>query len=122
MSSFARASGNEPSGRGLQNIYPDDSFKSEICQALALKLNLKTQQHANEKVLNEIVKLGGRCRTLKQAVQARAAVYDETADPSWFVKSCDIGAKAQLSKQKRSVRSQLIAAPLLVAQCGFQNL
>ena len=82
MSSFARYPEADLSGRGSQDNDLDDNFRSEVCQALALKLDLKTQQHANEKVLHEIVKSGGRCRTLKQAVQARAAVYDETADPS----------------------------------------
>ena len=82
MSSFASRPGADLSGRGFLSIFPDDSFNTEVSQALALQLNLKTQQHANEKVLREIVKSGGLCRTLKQAVQARTAVYDETANPS----------------------------------------
>ena len=122
LSTFAKCPQGDLTGRSLQVNHSDDSFKSEVSQALALKLNLKTQQHANEKVLHELVKSGGRCRTLKQAVQARAAVYDEVADPSWFVKNCDIGAKAQLSRQRRVVRSQLITAPLVVAQSGFRNI
>ena len=122
LSTFAKCPQGELTGRGSQVNYPDDSFKSEVSQALALKLNLKTQQHANEKVLHELVRSGGRCRTLKQAVQARVAVYDEVADPFWFVKNCDIGAKAQLSRQRRVVRSQLITAPLVVAQSGFRNI
>ena len=122
MSTFAKCPQGDLSGRSFGVNYSDDSFKSEVCQALALKLNLKTHQHANEKVLQEIVKTGGRCRTLKQAVQARAAVYEEVADPSWFVKNCDIGAKAQLSTQRRVVRSQLITAPLLIAKFGFRHI
>ena len=122
MSTFARCPQGDLSGRSFGVNYSDDSFKSKVCQALALKLNLKTHQNANEKVLQEIVKTGGRCGTLKQVVQARAAVYDEVADPSWFVKNCDIGAKAQLSTQRRVVRSQLITAPLLIAQCGFRHI
>ena len=119
MSTFARSPTEKPAGMGLLS---NDNFRSEVSQALALKLNLKTQQHANEKVLHEIVKSGGRCRTLKQAVQARAAVYDDVTEASWFVKNYDIGAKARLSKQRRIVRSQLIAAPLVVAQCGLRNI
>ena len=40
---------------------------------------------------------------LKEAVEARAKVYDEVVDPSWFVKSCDIGVKAKQSRQRRAV-------------------
>ena len=70
------------SGVGSENSITDNNFRQEVPQALAIKLNLKTHQHANEKVLRSIVATGGRCRTLKQAVQARAAVYDESVDPT----------------------------------------
>ena len=60
MSTFARCPQGDLSGRSFGVNYSDDSFKSKVCQALALKLNLKTHQNANEKVLQEIVKTGGR--------------------------------------------------------------
>ena len=58
----------------------DDKFQNEVSQALAIKLDLKTRQHANEKVLNQLVHSGGECSSLKQAVQARAAIYGECGD------------------------------------------
>ena len=64
-------------GTVCQENYTDDNFRREISQALAIKLNLKTRQHAKEKMLHEMVRSGGKCSTLKQAVQARSAVYDE---------------------------------------------
>ena len=60
----------------------DDTFKTEVSQALAIKLDLKTRQHANKKMLQKLIKSGGSCSSLKQALQARAAVYDEVADPA----------------------------------------
>ena len=62
--------------RTLTDVNTGDNFKREISQTLAIKLN-KTRQHANEKMLIEMVKSGGKCSALKQAVQARSAVYDE---------------------------------------------
>ena len=82
MSTFAKNSREDLTGKGSLNNYPDDSFKSEVCQALALKLNLKTQQHANERMLRKMIATGGNCSSLKQAVQARAAVYSEFSDAS----------------------------------------
>ena len=119
---FAATQEPQLSGTVPQYNSTDENFKNQVSQALALKLNLKTQQHANEKMFRSLSGSGGRCLTLKQALEARAAVYDEAADPSWFVKGCDIGAKARNSKQRRVVRSQLIAAPLVVAQCGLQKM
>ena len=100
----------------------DNDFKTQISQALALKLNLKTQQHANERMFRRMVASGGDCSSLKQAVQARASVYGEISDASWFTRSFDIGGKAQTLKQRRIVRSQLASAPLLVAQTGLQGV
>ena len=70
------------SGIGSGSASSDNNFRQQVTQALAIKLNLKTHQHANEKVLRRIVATGGRCGTLKQAVLARAAVYDESVDPT----------------------------------------
>ena len=79
---FATTQESGLSGTGSRFISGDENFKNEVSQALALKLNLKTQQHANEKMFRSLAGSGGHCLTLKQAVQARAAVYDEAADPS----------------------------------------
>ena len=59
-----------------------EQFHNEFSQAVALKLNLKTQQHANEKMLRTLMGTGGQRAVLKQAVQARAAVYEQVIDPS----------------------------------------
>ena len=81
MSFIARNPSSGVSGRVCDHNL-DDSFKTEVSQALAIKLNLKTKQHANKKVLHKLVQSGGKCTSLKQALQARAAVYGEVADPS----------------------------------------
>ena len=81
MSSIARSPSSGVSGRVCDDNL-DDSFKTDVSQALAIKLNLKTKQHANKKVLHKLIQSGGSCTSLKQALQARAAVYGEVAEPS----------------------------------------
>ena len=73
-------------------------------------------------MLQKLIKSGGSCSSLKQALQARAAVYDEVADPACFARGQDTSGKAQTSKLRRTVRSQLAAAPLLIAQVDLQRL
>ena len=82
MSAISLNSEAAASGIGTDLNHTDNKFRQAVTQALAIKMNLKTHQHANEKVLRNIVATGGRCGTLKQAVQARAAVYNEAVDPS----------------------------------------
>ena len=82
MSAISLNSEAAASGIGTELNHTDNKFRQAVTQALAIKMNLKTHQHANEKVLRNIVATGGRCGTLKQAVQARAAVYNEAVDPS----------------------------------------
>ena len=67
MSTFANDPVENLSGTdfGIRNA--SDNLKLEISRALALKLNLKTQQHANEKMFCNLAKTGGRC-ILKHAV------------------------------------------------------
>ena len=60
----------------------NDSFREQVSQALALKLNLKTNQQANEKVLLNLLKSKGQKVGLKQMLQARAAVYGTLLDPA----------------------------------------
>ena len=73
-------------------------------------------------MFRRMVASGGKCSSLKQAVQARASVYGEMSEPSWFTKNYDVGGKAQTLKQRRIVRSQLASAPLLVAQTGLYGV
>ena len=47
-----------------------------------MKLNLKTNQQANEKVLLNLLKSKGQKVGLKQMLQARAAVYGPLLDPA----------------------------------------
>ena len=74
----------ESDARGVFDLASQgkDSFKEQIGQALALKLNLKTSQQANEKVLLSLVQSGGKNAGLKQMLQARAAVYGSLLDPA----------------------------------------
>ena len=60
----------------------EDNFKDQLSQALALQLNFKTTQQANEKALRSLLKSQGLATDLKQALQARAAVYGELLDTS----------------------------------------
>ena len=75
MSSIACNAESEARGVFELASQGTDSFNEQIGQALALKLNLKTSQQANEKVLLSVVKSGGKKAGLKQILQARAAVY-----------------------------------------------
>ena len=60
----------------------EDNLHDQISQALALQLNLKTNQQANEKGLTKLLKAQGSASDLKQALQARAAVYGNLLNPS----------------------------------------
>ena len=122
MSSIACEPITNVTGSGGQDNNLGNNFHQEVQQALAIKLNLKTRQHANERVLRGLLRTGGRCGTLKEAVQARAAIYDEIVDPSMFVKGKNIADKAKTVEVRRKVRSQLVGAPLVVAQTGLQSI
>ena len=65
---FAATQEPQFSGTVPQYNSTDENFTNQVSQALALKLNLKTQQHANEKMFRSLSGSGGRCLTLKQAV------------------------------------------------------
>ena len=66
----------------FQTFLGEDKFREQLSQALALKLNFKTTQHANEKALLQIVKSRGSALELKQALQARGAIYGDLLDTS----------------------------------------
>ena len=74
MSSIAKDPNSGSTGSSGQFDSLKNNFHEEVQQALAIKLNFKTRQHANERVLRGLLKSGGRCGTLKQARQARAGV------------------------------------------------
>ena len=59
-----------------------DTFSEQVSQALAIQLNLKTNQQANERALVQLVQSKARSAELKQALQARAAVYENLLDPA----------------------------------------
>ena len=59
---------------------------------------------------------------LKQALQARAAVYGNLLDASWFCKNFDLSSKAQSLDRRRQARSMLSGASLFVAQIGAQAI
>ena len=81
MSTIARNPDSGIPGKVTAN-HLDDNFKTEVSQALAIKLDLKTRQHAHKKMFQKLIKSGGSCSSLKQALQARAAVYGEVTDPA----------------------------------------
>ena len=100
----------------------EDNFKEQFTQALALKLNFKTSQQANEKALRQLLDKKGSAYGVKQALQARAAIYDNMLDPSWFVKNFDLSAKTKEVGQRREARAMLIGAVLLIAQIGAHDI
>ena len=102
-----------------RNIGGEDNFKEQFAQALALKLNFKTSQQANEKALRQLMNNKGSAYGVKQALQARAVIYDNILDPSWFVKNFDLSAKTKGVGQRREARAMLIGSVLLIAHYRF---
>ena len=99
-----------------------DSFKEQISEALALKLNLKTTQQANERSLANLLKSKNTRGDFKQVLQARAAVYGQTLDPAFFGKGVDLSSKLKTLGERRIARSTLIGGPLLTAQLGHHDV
>ena len=51
---------------------------------VSFKVKAKTNQQANKRAPSSLVKMKGHNVTLKQALQARAALYGYMLDPAWF--------------------------------------
>ena len=122
MSAIARNSRGADQRTGHYNQDFESKFHEQVSQALALKLNLSTHQHANEKALGVLRKSGGEGCNLKQTLQARAAIYDSEVSPTWFGKDEALNSKAKTLKLRRAARSHLIAAPLFIAQVGVDKV
>ena len=121
----AIANNAEAGAKGVFNLVSgggDDTFKETVTQALALKLNLKTNQQANERALLNLLKSKGSTANLKQTLQSRAAIYGNSLDPSWFCKNYALSAKLIDLQRRRMARSLLAAAPLFSAQVGAQEI
>ena len=114
----------EAGAKGVFNLVSggDDTFKEQVTQALAIKLNLKTNQQANERALRNLLQSKGRNISLKQALQARAAVYGHALDTAWFCKNFDLCSRTQNIHRRRLARSMLAGAPLFMAQTGAQEI
>ena len=82
MSSIACNAESQAKGVFSRVAEGQNNFQDEITQALALKLNFKTTQQANEKALLSVLQSKGKAADLKQTLQARAALYGELLDPS----------------------------------------
>ena len=81
MSSVACKPEAKAKGEVVSNFaYPNDTFSEQVSQALAIKLNLRTSQHANEKALGQLLQANNG--ELKKTLQARAAVYGAQLDPA----------------------------------------
>ena len=78
--------------------------------------NFSTSQLANEKDLSDLQQTKGVSPDLRQALQARAAIYGDLLDPAWFVRNTDLSAKAKSVKDRRIARSMLIGSVLLIAR------
>ena len=96
----------------------EDNFRDQITQALALKLNFKTTQQANEKALRSMLKSRGLATDLRQSLQARAAIYGDLLDPTWFTRNFDLSGKLKDLTQRRLARSMMLGAVLFTAQLG----
>ena len=82
MSTIACNAGAEAKGIFSNLEGGDEKYRDQLTQALALKLNFQTTQQANEKALHDLFKSKGPSPDLKQALQARAAIYGSLLDPS----------------------------------------
>ena len=83
MSSVACNPVEGATGRIISNFdHLNDNFNEQVSQALAIKLNLKTVHHANEKALGLLLQSNTCNGELKQTLQARAAVYGSQLDPA----------------------------------------
>ena len=122
MSAFARNPDAESTRRDSGRSEFESKFSEQVSHALALKLNLSTHQHANERALWTMRRDGAIRCSLKQTVQARSAIYDSQVKPRWFEKLEDVSRKAKTPKLRRTVRSNLIAAPLFVSQLGLDKV
>ena len=72
MSTIAQ---NPEEGDKRKGCFFENKFSEQIAQAMAIQMNLSTHQHANEKILGSLRKTGGVKCSLKEAVQARTAIY-----------------------------------------------
>ena len=82
MSAIASNAGAETQGCFSNLSGGENNFKDQVTQALALQLNFKTTQQANEKALHELFKADSPSPELKRTLQARAAVYGDLLDPA----------------------------------------
>ena len=64
----------------------------------------------------------GACADVKQALKARAAVYGQLLDPSWFCKGFDLSAKTKTNKSRQLARAMFFGSVLFAAQLGAQKL
>ena len=85
-------------------------------------MNFKTTQQANEKALCDLLKSKNASPDVKQTLQARAAIYGEMLEPAWFVRNSDLSSKLKSINDRRTARSMLIGAVLLVAQLGAYKI
>ena len=99
-----------------------NSFSEQVSQAFAIKLNLKTVHHANQKALVMLSNEKANKGCLKQTLQARAAVYNNLLEPAWFCKKYDLSAKLKNIRDRRQARSMLAGAPTFSAQLGLYSL
>ena len=95
MSSIACNAVSQAKGVFSRIVNGQDNFRDELSQALALKLNFKTTQQANEKALLNVLKSKGKATDLKQTLQARSALYGEMLDPSLFTSNTDLSSKTK---------------------------
>ena len=122
MSAIACNAGDNTKGTFSNLSQGGEPFKDELAQALALKLNLTTTQRTNEKALTDLTKASGRSTGLKQALQARAALYGNLLDPNWLVRNSDLSSKTTTLKKRRIARAMLLGVVLLVAQLGAHEI
>ena len=59
---------------------------------------------------------------MKQALKARAAVYGQLLDPSWFCRGFDLSAKTKTIKSRRLARAMFFGSVLFASQLGAQQL
>ena len=114
MSQIARNSAFAATGIGQNNFELEQEFSDQIKMELALKMGLNGPQQLNKRALCNVLSSQAPRSDMKQILQARAELYNESVSPKLFTRSADLAAKSNTEKARSAARSLLAAAPLTV--------
>lgn len=122
MSQIARNSAFAATGIGQNNLELERELSDQIKMELALKMGLNGPQQLNKRALCNVLSSHASRSDMKQILQARAELYNESVSPKFFTRSADLAAKSNTEEARSSARSLLAAAPLTVIQLDARDL